>query len=92
MLCLKQQNYRSGRSLVEIITGSRGGLEYEAKQLRWLGLILILAGAMSLGLTACEKKESETPSDPGHIVLDDYEIQYKALLSCRMWMVSQHWS
>ena len=47
------------------------------KQLRWLGLILILAGAMSLGLTACEKKESETPSDPGHIVLDDYEIQYK---------------
>ena len=46
-------------------------------QLRWLGLILILAGAMSLGLTACEKKESETPSDPGHIVLDDYEIQYK---------------
>ncbi len=47
------------------------------KQLRWLGLILILTGAMSLGLTACEKKESETPSDPGHIVLDDYEIQYK---------------
>ncbi|MFR4550889.1 MAG: DUF5067 domain-containing protein [Clostridiaceae bacterium] len=49
------------------------------KQLRWLGLILILAGAMSLGLTACEKKESETPSDPGHIVLDDYEIQYKGV-------------
>ena len=33
------------------------------KQLRWLGLILILAGAMSLGLTACEKKESEISSD-----------------------------
>ena len=47
------------------------------KQLRWLGLILILAGAVSLGLVACEKKESEISSDSGHIVLDDYEIQYK---------------
>ena len=47
------------------------------KQLRWLGLILILAGAVSLGLAACEKKESEISSDSGHIVLDDYEIQYK---------------
>ena len=29
------------------------------KQLRWLGLILILAGVVSLGLAACEKKEAE---------------------------------
>ena len=29
------------------------------KQLRWLGMILILAGAVSLGLAACEKKEAE---------------------------------
>ena len=28
------------------------------KQLRWLGLILILAGVVSLGLAACEKKEA----------------------------------
>ena len=47
------------------------------KQLRWLGMILILAGAVSLGLAACEKKEAEISSDSGHIVLDDYEIQYK---------------
>ena len=47
------------------------------KQLRCLGMILILAGAVSLGLAACEKKEAEISSDSGHIVLDDYEIQYK---------------
>ena len=47
------------------------------KQLRWLGMILILAGAVSLGLAACEKKEAEISSDSGHIVLDDYEIWYK---------------
>ena len=29
------------------------------KQLRWLGLILILVGVVSIGLTACEKKEAE---------------------------------
>ena len=29
------------------------------KHLRWLGLILILVGVVSLGLTACEKKEAE---------------------------------
>ena len=29
------------------------------KQLRWLGLILILAGVVSLGLAVCEKKEAE---------------------------------
>ena len=29
------------------------------KQLRWLGLILILAGVVSFGLAACEKKEAE---------------------------------
>ena len=40
-------------------------------------LILILAGVMSLGLAACEKKQSKMPSDPNHIVLDDYEIRYK---------------
>ena len=40
-------------------------------------LILILAGVMSLGLAACEKKQSKTPSDPNLIVLDDYEIRYK---------------
>lgn len=45
--------------MVSINTGGKGGLEYEAKQLRWLGLILILAGAVSLGLAACEKKEAE---------------------------------
>ncbi len=32
---------------------------------------------MSLGLAACEKKQSKMPSDPNHIVLDDYEIRYK---------------
>ena len=44
------------------------------KQHRWL--LLLLAGAMSLGFAAC-KKASEVPLDPDHIVLDDYEIQYK---------------
>ena len=44
------------------------------KQHRWL--LLLLAGAMSLGFAAC-KKASEVPLDPDHIVLDDYEIWYK---------------
>ena len=44
------------------------------KQHRWL--LLLLAGAMSLGFAAC-KKASEVPLDPDHIVLDDYENWYK---------------
>ena len=54
------------------------------KRKQFCCLILILVGVMSLGLAACEKKQSKTPSDPNLIVLDDYEIRYKALLSCRM--------
>ena len=36
-----------------------GDWNMKQKQLRWLGMILILAGAVSLGLAACEKKEAE---------------------------------
>ena len=47
------------------------------KRKQFCCLILILVGVMSLGLAACEKKQSKTPSDPNLIVLDDYEIRYK---------------
>ena len=59
------------------------------KRKQFCCLILILVGVMSLGLAACEKKQSKTPSDPNLIVLDDYEIRYKGaavmpISSCEM--------
>ena len=42
---------------------------------RWL--YLLLTGWMLLGISACAQKESVTPSEPDHIILDDYEIRYK---------------
>ena len=38
-------------------------------------LSLLLAALMLLGLTACGKNKQ--PSDPNHIVIGDYELQYK---------------
>ena len=40
-------------------------------------LYLLLTGWMLLGISACAQKESVTPSEPDHIILDDYEIRYK---------------
>ena len=41
---------------------------------RFLGLLL--AALMLLGLTACGKNKQS--SDPNHIVIGDYELQYKS--------------
>lgn len=42
-------------------------------------LCLLLAVMMVLGLTACgkDKQSSDQSSDPNHIVIDEYELQYK---------------
>ena len=40
-------------------------------------LYLLLTGWMLLGISACAQKETVTPSEPDHIILDDYEIRYK---------------
>lgn len=42
---------------------------------RWL--YLLLTGWMLLEISACAQRESVTPSEPDHIILDDYEIRYK---------------
>ena len=42
---------------------------------RWL--YLLLAGGILLEISACAQKESMTPSEPDHMILDDYEIRYK---------------
>lgn len=39
-------------------------------------MCLLLAVVMALGLAACGK--AEEPSDPNHIVIGDYELQYKS--------------